>query len=142
MNPMAADPRYQLTLVNELAELRRMSAWLNQAGCELGISPERIAELEVCANEAVTNIISYAYDAPGSREIALHLVSAGDGASLTIEDDGRAFDPLAAPLPAAPASLAAAAIGGLGIKLMRSMMADCAYRRSGGKNLFTLTTHP
>ncbi|MDB5805727.1 MAG: stage sporulation family protein [Betaproteobacteria bacterium] len=139
---MAAGPQYQLTLANDLAELRRMSAWLAQACGEMGVSPERAADLDVCANEAVTNIISYAYDAPGNREIVLRLVRAGAGAGLTIEDDGRAFDPLAAPPPAAPASLAQAAIGGLGIKLMRRMMADCAYRRSGGKNFFTLTTYP
>jgi len=136
------EAEYQFTLQNDLGELRRMSEWLERCGRELRISPRRIDELDLCANEAVTNVISYAYDAPGKREIVLRLKRAQSaGASLSIEDDGRPFDPTAAPEPVPPARLADAVIGGLGIKLMRRMMARCDYQRKGGRNLFTLVTH-
>ena len=130
---------HSLTLANDLDELRRMSAWLTQTAAACGLARERVADLEVCANEAVTNIISYAYDSPGQRDISLRLSCRDDGVNLSIEDDGRPFDPLAAAQADAPASLEQAGIGGLGIKLIRSMMKDCRYQRHAGKNIFSFT---
>ena len=132
-------PVHSLSVVNNLAELRRMSEWLVQAARSFALPPERISELELCANEAVTNVISYAYDRPERHTIALRLRRAADGVSLEIEDDGRPFDPLSATLPAAPASLDDAKIGGAGLKLIRGMMAACHYQRRNDKNILTLT---
>jgi len=138
---MPENAEYRLTLANDLAELRRMSEWLERSCRGLGLAPTRFSELDLCANEAVTNIISYAYDAPGPREIVLRLARHPAGVRLTIEDDGRAFNPLEAQLPVLPVSLAAADVGGLGIKLIRGMMAECSYRHLGGKNILTLIAH-
>jgi anti-sigma regulatory factor (Ser/Thr protein kinase) len=138
---MQENAEYRLTLANDLDELRRMSEWLEQSCHALGLTPARASEFDLCANEAVTNIISYGYEAPGRREILLRLARLPAGASLTIEDDGRPFNPLEAQLPARPANLAAAGIGGLGIKLIRGMMAECAYQHLDGKNILTLIAH-
>jgi serine/threonine-protein kinase RsbW len=138
---MPENAEYRLTLVNDLDELRRVSAWLERSCHGLGLTPSGLSELDLCANEVVTNIISYAYDAPGPREIVLRLARDPAGVRLTIEDDGRAFNPLEAQLPVPPASLAAADIGGLGIRLIRGMMAECSYQHRGGKNILTLIAH-
>lgn len=133
------DAAHRLTLANELAELRRMSEWLVRAARDCGLPPARIADLDVCANEAVANIISYAYDDPGQHAIHLRLARGGDAVTLVIEDDGRPFDPLSAALAPAPASLAEASIGGLGLRLIRGMMDHCEYRRQGGSNFLSFT---
>ena len=52
----------RLIIRNDVAELRRMSEWLVGSGQAAGLSKEVLSRLEVCANEAVSNIISYAYD--------------------------------------------------------------------------------
>ncbi len=56
-----------------------------------------------------------------------------------IADDGRAFDPLQAPVPDIGASLQDRAIGGLGIYLVRKTMDGVTYRRQDGRNVVTLT---
>jgi anti-sigma regulatory factor (Ser/Thr protein kinase) len=134
----------RLRLANDYGELRRMSEWLRSACENLGVGAERIDDLELCANEAVANIIAYAYEGAAPREhaIELRIERVGSAARLTVEDDGNRFDPLAAELPEPPPSLAEAPIGGLGIKLVRGMMAQCAYRYEGGRNVFSMTTHP
>jgi anti-sigma regulatory factor (Ser/Thr protein kinase) len=134
------DDVHTLRLAGDYAELRRMSQWLRQTCATMGVASERCDELELCANEVVTNIISYGE--PGEQAIELCLARSGAAARLTVEDGGRPFDPLAAELPAAPASLEEAPIGGLGIKLVRAMMADCDYERREDRNVFTMTTHP
>ena len=131
----------RLIIRSELAELRRMSEWLVAKGEASGIPRDVLFRLEVCANEAVTNIISYAYEDSTSHDIALELNTTATGTSLIIQDDGKPFDMLEAPEHCQPASLADAKIGGLGLPLIRRLMSHCAYRRENGCNLLRLYAH-
>jgi len=131
-------PGDRLIIRNEITELRRMSEWLVGSGQASGLSQDVISRLEVCANEAVTNIISHAYDDAARHDIALELNKTATGACLTIRDDGKPFNMLEAPEHRQPASLADAKIGGLGLPLMRGLMSDCRYRRENGFNVLCL----
>ena len=128
----------RLTISNEMAELRRMSEWLGSSGQACGMQKEVLSRLEVCANEAVTNIIRYAYEDPKGHSITLELDKTATGARLVIRDDGKPFNMLETPEPRQPASLADARIGGLGIPLIRRLMSQCAYRRENGLNVLCL----
>ncbi len=58
--------------------------------------------------------------------------------ALCLEDDGLAFDPLAAPMPDTDAALEDRPIGGLGIYLLREMMDELEYVQVEGRNRLTL----
>jgi len=128
----------RLTISNEMAELRRMSEWLVSSGLACGLQKEMLSRLEVCANEAVTNIIRYAYDDSKGHGITLELDKTATGARLVIRDDGKPFNVLETPEHRQSASLADARIGGLGIPLIRRLMSQCAYRRENGINVLCL----
>jgi anti-sigma regulatory factor (Ser/Thr protein kinase) len=123
---------------NDFLALRKMSAWLEESGTALGITAPQRFEIDLVANEAVTNIISYGY--PGGRQgdIELRLAVADDRVTLEIEDDGKAFNPLEVDARHAPEGLDDAQVGGLGIHLIRMTMPDCQYRRDADHNVFTL----
>jgi serine/threonine-protein kinase RsbW len=53
---------------------------------------------------------------------------------LTIEDDGPPFDPLSLPPPDVTASLEERRVGGLGVFLVRQMMDEVSYQRTGKRN--------
>ncbi len=89
--------------------------------------------LRLCAEEALANVVTHAW-AEGDHRIVLGLAVAADQVELTVEDDGRPFDPVAAPAPAQAATLADAAAGGRGLILIRSYADRLAYRREGGRN--------
>lgn len=128
----------RLVIGNDLSELRRMTSWL-RASCEsAGISRDVAYKLDFCANEAVANIISYAYDGPEPRDITLELNETEGGARLVISDDGKPFNVLAAPEHQTPENIEAAHIGGLGIHLIRRLITDCEYRRTGSFNVLSL----
>ena len=55
-----------------------------------------------------------------------------------IIDNGRAFDPTAAPAPDLSLPLEQRDPGGLGIHLMRRMIDRVEYRRAGGENRLRL----
>lgn len=125
----------RLVIGNDLRELRRMSEWLRTACIANGFGSHLLDTLDLCANELVTNIISYAYEDGGAHEIVVELDETGDGARLTVYDDGRPFNILEAPAHEQPASLDQARIGGLGIHLVRRISSGCRYRREHGRNV-------
>ncbi|MEI9479990.1 MAG: ATP-binding protein, partial [Deltaproteobacteria bacterium] len=61
--------------------------------------------------------------------------------SLTVQDDGRPFDPLYAQAPDIHSPLAERPVGGLGIYIVRKMMDEVRYEHRGGRNILTLVKH-
>jgi serine/threonine-protein kinase RsbW len=128
--------RHSLTLASELAASGKGSEWARALAGESGLPEDRIAALDLCIVELVTNIVSHAYrGTPG--EIRLDLDLAPGVAILTVTDAGPAFDPLSVPSPVVAASLEEATIGGYGIHLVRTSANACRYERRNGTNVFT-----
>ena len=134
---MTKPTSHSIELRNDLCELPRMSTWLQQASRLLALPDVVASELDVCANEAVTNIINYAYDDAASHRIKVRLTQISDQVDLEVEDDGKPFNPLEYP-PQKPTTLALAPLGGRGILLIRGLMSECRYRRQEGKNILTM----
>jgi len=128
----------RIVIANRLDELPRMSQWLHDSAASLGLEESDAFALDVSANEAVTNIISYAYGDQLRHDITLELHAAGNGARLVIRDDGKPFNLLEAPEHKAPGAIEEARIGGLGILLIRRMMSRCSYERADGFNVLYL----
>lgn len=115
-----------------------MSQWLHHILTDWQIPPALQFRVDLSANEAVTNILSYAFPGAGEHQILLHLALEKDQLSLAIEDDGMAFNPLEMPPHQQPESLAEAEIGGLGIHLIKHYMDHCDYQRINNKNYLLL----
>jgi phosphoserine phosphatase RsbU/P len=130
---------HSLTLRNDRAELARMMSWIDAMVAPLELSPETTYALQLCLEEAVVNIISYAFTPETSHNVRIDVWRDGSIVVAEIIDDGEPFDPLAQELPQQPADLESAQIGGLGIRLMRSFAAHIAYQRAGAMNRLTLS---
>ncbi len=127
-----------IRICNEATELRRVSQWLGELCADWGLPPSLLFDLDLCAQEMVTNIIDHAYSDQGLHHIDLSC-SVDDGfVALVIEDNGEPFDPLQRPPSDSGVSLEDVKIGGLGIQLVRSLLSDCSYARRGGHNVLTL----
>ena len=73
-------------------------------------------------------------------EIEVVVNSSPERLTITIEDDGRPFDPLHdAPPPDLTSALEDRPVGGLGIHFVREMMDEMTYRHEDGKNCLALT---
>lgn len=128
----------ELVIPNEFSALRQMTDWLDATIRALHIPERLIFDFDLCANEAVTNVISYAYPQNGSHRIALRLYRDDERVCLEIADDGVPFNPLERPPREQPDSIEEAEIGGLGVDLIRSFMKECRYARRDGLNVLTL----
>lgn len=124
----------ELVLKNDMAEHARLAAALEEWAGRQGIDPALATGFELAFDEILANITSYAYD--DAEEHAIEVACRWDGETLRAEvvDDGRPFDPLAAPDPDLEAGLDEREVGGLGLFLVRQLMDEVAYRREAGRN--------
>lgn len=113
--------------------------WIEDLAVRFDLTSETMYALQLCLEEAVTNIVTHAFKSDSAH--ALDLAVWRDDAALYAEltDDGPPFDPVAHVPTAMAKDLGSAQIGGLGIRLMRSFARQIAYRRTGGCNRLTLS---
>lgn len=127
------------TFTATLDGLEAMLDFILQGARELGFDARESNRIRLASEEALVNVINYAYpDKNGSVEITYDV---DEGRRLVVEivDSGVAFNPLLAPEPDIESPPENRKIGGLGIYLVRSIMDDLSYRRDEGRNILTLT---
>jgi anti-sigma regulatory factor (Ser/Thr protein kinase) len=136
---MAPDQEeHSLELKAELDALEALFVFLEEGCAALQVPVEVQRALELSADEAVTNVINYAYPEglPGPVRLRLHK-NAGE-IVLTIEDQGKPFDDAKVPDPDLDASIEERHVGGLGVFLMHKMMDRVERSREGDTNRLLL----
>jgi serine/threonine-protein kinase RsbW len=127
----------RLILRNDLAELKRLTGWLED-WAQRDMSPEVSFAVQLCLEEAVANVIMYGAPRDDRLEIAVEVERVDGTLVARIEDNGRHFDPTQVPARQPATSLEDAKIGDLGIHLMRSFANGMHYERRDGRNRLTL----
>lgn len=124
-----------ITLRNDIADLPLLSEFVRKTVGEAGMDG---ASIELALEEAVTNVMQYAYPAgvQGSVEVSASIEP--ESVRFTVADEGNPFDPTAAPDPDVSLSAEDRPIGGLGIFLVRQIMDSVAYAREGNRNILTM----
>ena len=127
-----------LTLRNDLSEIALLSRFVEDTGEALSLPLGLVIKLNLALEEAVNNVISYAYPQGESGEITVVAKCDGDILSFTVTDEGREFDPTQRAEADITSSAAERPIGGLGIHLIKNIMDEVEYCRSEEKNILTL----
>lgn len=106
--------------------------------------PTSALKIEMAVEEALVNIIHYAYpgDSPGLVHIACNPMEDGNGIDIIIVDDGISFDPiLCAKEKFSALTLDKQFVGGYGIQLIMQVMDEVSYSREGEQNILTISKH-
>ncbi len=127
-----------LVLHNEISQISRLEGWLEYLQDKYDLDPLLIPALNLALEEAVTNVVLYAYPegSYGSVELAASLE--GKALRFVLTDSGKAFDPTARPEVDITARAEDRPIGGLGIHLVRQIMDRVEYERKSEKNILTM----
>jgi serine/threonine-protein kinase RsbW len=128
-----------LSLKNDPAETERLTARVAEFGARHALPDRIVSHVNLALDEAITNIVFYAYDDVDDHEIAVRISLAHGMLTAELVDDGRAFDPLQVAAPDLAAPLEERAVGGLGVHLIRHLMDDIQYRREDGRNHLVFT---
>ena len=127
-----------LTLTNDISTIPQLSEFLDLFFEEVGIDMELCMSLNLAMEEAVVNVIDYAYPQGTSGTVDICALADGDAVAFVITDSGIPFDPTAAKEVDTTLPLEERQIGGLGIHLIRKIMDDVSYERRDNKNILTL----
>jgi serine/threonine-protein kinase RsbW len=121
---------------DKLSEIREFVAGLAR---RYGFAEEDVANIVLAVDEACTNIIKHAYQFAPDKSIEVTVVLRGTSLEITVQDDGRSFDPATLHAPDLKEHLTHYRRGGLGVYLMKKLMDEVEYRmQPGKKNLVRL----
>ena len=123
-----------LVLHNDIQQIPQLADFVETIAQEKHLSQSLAMGINLALEEAVSNVILYAYPKETDGLVDVEAILRKDSLEFIIIDSGVPFDPTAAPaidtaLPAEERS-----IGGLGIHLVRELMDSVSYERKDGKN--------
>ncbi len=131
----------KLLLPAKLENLELLICFIKNSAEKQGFSSKNINEIQIAAEEPIVNIISYAYpDGNGDIEITCN-DKEGKGLVIEIIDWGVPFDPMLVPEPDIDTPMDDRKIGGLGIYMMRKLMDEANYKRTGNQNVLTIVKY-
>ncbi len=127
-----------LVLPARLENLQAFMEATKEAAAKAGVPRDRIFKLEIALEEALVNIMQYAYEGD-EGEIRVVCYSCDPGLFVTeITDTGNEFDGTAVPPPDVTCGVDERRIGGFGIHLMKTFVDEVSYRREGENNVLVL----
>lgn len=121
-----------------MESLHELMAFITGQARKSGFSGAGIDRVSLATEEALVNVVRYAYTTAGDVEV---IVDGSDPERFTVEvrDWGAAFDPLSVAEPDVTADLDRRGVGGVGVLLIRRVAKEVRYRREHGCNVLTLT---
>lgn len=131
----------QLVLKNNIQQLALLADFVDQLADELSLDPALCFNLNLVLEEAVSNVVMYAYPQDEEHELTVDALWDADTKqlSLVIKDHGVPFNPLEqAPDVDITLSAEEREIGGLGIFLVNQIMDNVEYERKDGQNILTM----
>ncbi len=129
----------KVTLPNNIEYIPQLNEFIEMRCEEMGIDMAVTAGLTLAIEEAVVNVMTYAYPPGTEGEVDIEVIADNQNVTFIISDSGKPFDPtireeVDTTLPAEERP-----IGGLGIHLIKQIMDDMHYERKDNRNILTLT---
>ena len=129
---------YNITLDNNVSQISRLAGFIEEIAGENSLDSGLAMSLNLALEEAVTNVVLYAYPQGTAGTVDVSAKAHGGKLTFTLSDSGTPFDPTQVPDADTNAPLEERRIGGLGIHLVRNIMDSVKYEYSEGKNILTM----
>ena len=130
--------RKSLVLPCDLQEVPRLNAFVKEVCQEVGFDETVAMQAKVAVEEAVVNVMKYAYPPGQQRDVTIEAASNDVRLKFTIIDCGQPFDPTVQPEVDTTLTAKERKIGGLGIHIIRQNMDSINYERIDNLNVLTL----
>ena len=134
----AAQQLRHLSLHNDIQQIHQLETFMETIATDMNLDPALALNLNLALEEAVTNVISYAYPKGTDGLVEIDALLQEKSLEFIITDSGTPFDPTARPDADITLSVEERPIGGLGIYLVRQIMDEIHYSREDGKNRLLL----
>ena len=132
------DKVLKITFDNDISQIPRLEGFIEEIREDTGIDAGLAMSLNLALEEAVTNVMMYAYPEGASGSVNLKAILKEECVEFVLWDKGIPFDPTAAPEADTTLGVEERAIGGLGIHLVRNIMDSISYENKNGMNILTM----
>ena len=113
-----------ITLPNDIATIPQLSEFVETVCEEMGLDMAIMMNLNLAIEEAVVNVMSYAYP-DGKGDVTVDIKVDSEKVKVTLTDSGIPFDPI----HVANEDMKS------GLKLVQAYMSDASYSYSLGQNI-------
>jgi sigma-B regulation protein RsbU (phosphoserine phosphatase) len=127
-----------LSIKNDIHEVPALNAFQKSFYGKMSLETSLAHQLQLSVEEAVVNVIDYAYPIGTDGDITIKMMTDGQSLKIVIVDSGVIFDPTLVEKADTTLSAEERKIGGLGIYLVREFMDSINYERVDGNNILTL----
>lgn len=128
----------QFVIENQIGELSALAEEMDRLAEEWELSSALAMNVNLVIEEAVSNIIFYAFPDKNKHEIKISVSADNKILTIKIADEGIPFNPLEQKQPDINLPAEERPVGGLGIFLMSQIMDKMQYSRKGNENILTL----
>lgn len=128
-----------LILHNDIRQIPQLAGFIEAIAQDAHLDKSLAMSLNLALEEAVTNVIMYAYPEGSDGLVDIEAIIRKDSLKFYVIDSGKPFDPTGVPEARIDAPLENRPIGGLGIFLVRNIMDTVKYERKEGKNILEMT---
>lgn len=113
-----------------------------------GVATRVCDELITAFNEAFNNVVIHAYRGQEGGSVEVSLLVDADRVVIELSDSGRSFDIAAVPPPHLAShetpdgrEVDKVPEGGYGVHIMKTLMSEVSYQRSGAQNVLRMVRH-
>ena len=129
----------KITLNCDIARVPELNSFIFSIGEKLKMDSTVISQVQLAVEEAVVNVMNYAYPDHGKRAfVTVKAMSDGHELRFVVIDSGIPFDPTAKEKADTSLSVEDRPIGGLGIFLVRELMDSINYERVDNRNILLM----
>jgi serine/threonine-protein kinase RsbW len=137
----------RLTIDSDLDDVVLITTAIHTLCAEVGLNEVEAYQIELCACEAVTNVIRHGYHGEHGHEISVGILVSEDRLDLEISDKGTPMSAEhveklirgPAQLEIDPADIASLKEGGRGLQIIHAVMDEISYVIERGVNRLLLT---
>lgn len=129
---------YHLTLPNDIETISQLNEFIDGFCEETGISKDVCMSLNLAIEEAVVNVMNYAYPMGTVGYVDIEAEADKKIVTFVISDTGQPFDPTKEADADITLPAAKRPVGGLGIHLVRHIMDSISYEYADHRNILTL----
>jgi serine/threonine-protein kinase RsbW len=119
--------KHVLTVPGLYDEVKTICQFVTQGAAAAGMGKTAVFHIELACDEACTNVIEHAYRGESGGNITVSWQIIDDIFVITVNDNGRRFEPGQIPTPPVADNIEEIKIGGLGIHFMRKLMDDVSF---------------
>lgn len=129
----AIENTFTLDVPSTTENLALIREFVNRVAAQAGLNEAEVGQLELAVDEACANVIEHAYGDDKTKQVMVRAIFDEDALRIHVIDTGKGFDPTQVPEQELKDLIAKRKTGGLGMRLIKTLMDEVHYDIEPGK---------